>query len=276
MLRNGKRTAVCAMALIGLAATAPPALHAQQARAPDSRTELCLDGFCIGQSIKDARFDAVDWIVPHDNFTQVPCNGVGCAPQIAFRGYTNAYQDALAEAVSWVYGLGRYNVVKKDNLEVLRHYKYECNLSARGMFGERRFFGAYRSIPSHYLTVIGLRLIDGELRVYRIARQYPYHTPAEIVSLARTLRGQYGETLLVYDYLSSNAYSDVIAQQKNGWFGRSTMFNPTDLSDNAAELVLVDPRTRSLLEPSSMPESGEIKPLALKLPAQCGQSLPVQ
>ena len=218
----------------------------------------------------------MDWIVPHDSFTKEPCNGVGCTPQIAFRGYADGHQKALAEAVSWVYGLGHYNIVKKDNLEVLRHYKYECNPSARGMFGERRFFGAYRSIPSHYLTMIGLRLIDGELRVYRIARQYPYHTQAELVSLAKTLRDQYGETLLLYDYLSSNAYSDVITQNKNGWYGRSTMFNPTDLSDNAAELVLIDPRTRSLLEPTSMPESGEIKPLAVKPTTQCSQSLPIQ
>ena len=243
---------------------------------PNDRAELCLDGFCIGQRINDSRFAAVDWRIPHDSFTKEPCNGVGCTPQIAFRGYTVAYQKALAEAVSWVYGLGHYNIITKDNLDVLRHYKYECNLSARGTFGERRFFGAYQSIPSRYLTVIGLRLIDGELKVYRIARRYPYHTQAEIVALAKTLHGQYGETLLIYDYLSSNAYSDVINQRKNGWFGRSTMFDPNDLSDNAAELVLVDPRTRSLLEPTSMPESGEIGPLAVKVAAQCSRALPIQ
>ncbi|MGD0777876.1 MAG: hypothetical protein ABSC05_34245 [Candidatus Solibacter sp.] len=126
------------------------------------------------------------------------------------------------------------------------------------------------------MTVIGLRLIDGDLKVYRIARQYPYHTQAELVTLAKTLRGQYGDALLLYDYLSSNAYSDVIDQNKNGWFGRSATFNPTDLLDNAAELVLIDPRTRSLLEASSMPESGEIKPLAVNPPAQCNAKLPVQ
>ena len=91
--------------------------------------ECPLDGFCIGQSINDARFETTDWIVPHDSFTKEPCNGVGCTPQIAFRGYAAAYQKPLAEAVSWVYGLGHYNIIKKDNLDVLRHYKYECNLS---------------------------------------------------------------------------------------------------------------------------------------------------
>ena len=110
----------------------------------------------------------------------------------------------------------------------------------------------------------------------QVVRQIPYHTQAELISLAKTVHGQYGETVLLYDYLSSNAYSDVIAKNKNGWFGRSTMFNPTDLSDNAAELVLIDPHTRALLEPSSMPESGEIKPVALKVPGQCSQSLPIQ
>jgi hypothetical protein len=144
------------------------------------------------------------------------------------------------------------------------------------MWGERRFLGIYRSSPSHYLTVVGLRLIDGELKVYRIARQYPYHNESELVSLAHQFRVQYGDQILIYNYLSSNAYSDVIKQQKNGWFGRSTMFNPTDLSDNAAEIVLIDPHTRSLLEPSSMPESGEIKPLRVKLSGQCSTSIPIQ
>jgi len=278
MLRNGEQ-AGCCMVLVGIIAIAPSALAAQQAHpaAPASRSGLCLDGFCIGQSINDARFDKVDWIVPHDEyFKKGPCNGVGCTPQIAFRGYPEGQQKLLAEAVSWIYGLGDYNVVTKDNLAALRLYKYECNPSARGIFGERRFFGAYRSTPSRYLTVVGLRLIGGELKVYRIARQYPYHTQAEIVSLARTLRDQYGEGLLLYEGISSNAYSEVIIQRKDGWFGRSTMFNPTDLSDNAAELVLIDPRTRSLLEPSSMPESGEIKPLPVTIPPQCSRSVPIQ
>jgi hypothetical protein len=277
MLRNGKRAVVCGMALAGLVVIAPAVLAAQQVqpKSPANRIDLCLDGFCIGQSINDTRFNSVGWIIPHD-LTREPCNGVGCMPQIAFRGYEAEYQKPLAEAVSWIYGFREYNIIRNDTLEVLRHYKYECNLSARGLLGERRFFGAYRSIPSRYLTVIGLRLIDGELKVYRIARQYPYHTQAELISLAKTLHDQYGETLLLYGYLSSNAYSDVIDQNKNGWFGRSSMFNPNDLSDNTAELVLVDPRTRSLLEPSSLPESGEIKPLAVKPPAQCSQSLSIQ
>ncbi len=277
MLRNAKRT-VCGLGLIGMVAIIPAASTAQQVRPKllANGTELCLDGFCIGQSISDKRFEGVDWIIPQKGFAKEPCNGVGCAPQNAFRGYPEAYQKRLAETVSWVYGLGHYNIVTKDTLELLRHYKYECNPSARGIFGERRFFGIYRSIPSQYLTVIGLRLIDSDLKVYRIVRQIPYHNQAELMSLAKTIHGQYGESILLYGYLSSNAYSDVIAQNKNGWFGRSTMFNPTDLSDNAAELVLIDSHTRTLLEPSSMPESGEIKPLALKVPAQCSQPMPIQ
>lgn len=96
------------------------------------------------------------------------------------------------------------------------------------------------------------------------------------MSLAKQLHEQYGGKLLLYDFLSSNAYSDVISQKKAGWFGRSKMFNPTDLSDNAAELVLIDPRTRPLLQPTSMPDSGEINPLPVKPLAQCSQSLPLQ
>lgn len=265
--------------LVAILSIVPGAVVAQQVQAksvPD-RSRLCLDSFCIGQSINDERFDKVDWVIPDSRyFKKEPCKGVGCAPQVAFRGYPGTEQELISQAVSWTYELGDYNIVTKDNLAALRLYKYECNPSARGIFGERRFFGAYRSIPSQYLTIVGLRLVDGELKVYRIARQYPYHTQAEVVSLARTLRDRYGTALLLYDGISSNAYSDVITQRKDGWFGRSTMFSPADLSDNAAELVLIDPRTRALLEPSSMPESGEIRPLPVTIPAQCGRALPIQ
>jgi hypothetical protein len=68
----------------------------------------------------------------------------------------------------------------------------------------------------------------------------------------------------------------VVEQKKEGWFGRSTMFNPRDLADNAAEFVLIDPRTRELLEPSSMPDSGEIKQLANRMPNKCNTSIPLQ
>jgi hypothetical protein len=95
------------------------------------------------------------------------------------------------------------------------------------------------------------------------------------VTLARELRPGY-PNILFYNYLSSNAYSDVIQQGKDGWFARSTMFNPSDLSDNAAELVIIDPNTRTLLQPTSMPESGEIKPLPMVLPPQCSRTLPLQ
>jgi hypothetical protein len=239
------------------------------------QTDLCLDGFCIGQSINGPHFDEVEWIIPKDGLTKKTCDGIGCKPQVAFRGYATEDQNLLAEALSWDYGLMNYNLITKANLPALRRYKYECNLSPRGINGERRFLGVYRSTASQYLTVVGLRLIGRELTVYRIARQYPYHNQTELVSLAKKLRSQYPDEVLFYDYLSSNAYSDVIKQKKNGWFGRSTMFNPSDLSDNAAELVLIDPTTRLLLEPTSMPESGEIKPLAVQMPDQCSTSPPI-
>jgi hypothetical protein len=236
---------------------------------------LCIDGFCIGQGISDDRFNNVDWIIPKTGMTRENCSGVGCQPEVAFRGYPAEYQRKLADAVGWSYGLNKYNIVTKDNFSALRQYRYECNLSARGIWGERRFLGAYRSTPSGYLTVVGLRLIDGELRIYRVARQYPYRNQSEILNLARDLRSDYPK-ILFYNYLSSNAYADVIRQGKDGWFGRSTMFNPSDLADNAAELVIIDPNTRALLQPSSMPDSGEIKPLPVKLPPQCSRTLPVQ
>lgn len=237
---------------------------------------LCLDGFCIGQTIQDARFDDVAWLTPTKDMVKTDCTGMGCQPENAFRGYAKEDQLKLADVLSWKYGGNADNVITKDDLRILRRYKYECNPSARGIWGERRFLGAYRSIPSQYLTVVGLRLVNGELTIYRIARQYPYHDQNEIRSLARQLSAQYGKRLLLYDYLSSNAYSQVIEERRDGWFARSTMFNPTDLSDNAAELVLIDPMTRPLLQPSSMPDSGEIKPLPVTLSQSCSRSLPIQ
>jgi hypothetical protein len=240
--------------------------------------KLCLDGFCIGQTIHDPHFDQVAWITPTKNLTVERCSGVGCQPAVAFRGYPREDQLKLAEAVSLTYQaeIYSYSVLTNDNLATLRRYKYECNPSARGLSGERRFFGAYKSAPSQYLTVVGLRLINGELTVYRVARQYPYHNQAELVSLAKEVRAQYGEQVLLFDGISSNAYADVITQRKDGWFGHSTLFNPTDLSDNAAELVLIDPTTRVLLEPTSIPESGEIKPLSANLPPICSAPVPLQ
>ncbi len=237
---------------------------------------LCLDGFCIGQTIQDPRFDQVAWITPTKNLTTEECGGVGCQPEVAFRGYAREDQLKLANAVRLRYNAEIYNVLTKDDLAALRIYGYECNPSARGLSGERRFFGAYRTTPSQYLTVVGLRLINGELTVYRIARQFPYHNQGELVSLAKEIRAQFGPRILLYDGISSNAYADVITQRKDGWFGHSTLFNPTDLSDNAAELVLIDPTTRVLLEPTSMPESGEIKPLSANLPPICSAPVPLQ
>lgn len=148
---------------------------------------------------------------------------------------------------------------------------------ATGLYCRREaFYGRVPSIPSHYLTVIGLRLIRGELRVYRIARQFPYHNQGELIALERKLREQYKENLLLYDGISSSAYSDVIEQKRNGWFGRSSVFNSSDLSNNLAELVLIDPTTRSFLEPTSMPESGEIAPLRIQMPPECSQPVSIQ
>jgi hypothetical protein len=231
----------------------------------------CLDGLCVGQSIRDKRFDEVDWTVPNKELTKRPCQRIACQPEVALRGYSSETQKQLAEALSWVYGsIYPYSVVTKTSLGVLRQYRYECTNS------ERHFMAGYFSNPSRYLTVVGLRLMGGELRVYRIVRQYPYRNQTELNSLARKLHDEYGDGLVFYDGISSNAYSDVIAQRKLGWFGRSSMFNPLDPSDNAAELVLIDPTTRPLLQSTSMPDSGEITRLSVNMPQQCGRSLPIQ
>ena len=231
----------------------------------------CLDGLCIGQSIRDKRFDEVNWIVPNKELAKQTCRRIACEPEVALRGYSSETQKQLAEALSWIYGsIYPYNVVTKASLGVLRRYRYECTNS------ERHFMAGYFSSPSGYLTVVGLRLMGGELRIYRIARQYLYRNQNELVTLAKDLHHQYGDGLVFYDGISSNAYSDVIAQRKLGWFGRSSMFNPLDPSDNAAELVLIDPATRPLLQPTSMPDSGEIPRLSPSMPQQCSRSLPIQ
>lgn len=279
MLQTSKRTLVFLLTLVATISLVPTGSAAQDSIGITDPKEVCLDEVCIGQSIDSSRFDSVAWIVPQKDFAKISCNGVGCTPQVAFRGYSAQDQKALSDAVSWVYSPGgaNYNLVTRENLPVLRRYRYECNSSPRRFTpGERRFFGAFKSVPSQYLTIIGFRLINGELKVYRIAREYPFHTPEELRSLARTVVKQYADQVLLYDGISSNAPPDVIARKKIGWFGRSSMFNPGDLSDNRAELVLIDPRTRPLLEPSSMPESGEIRPLPVALAPQCSQSIPIR
>jgi hypothetical protein len=92
-----------------------------------------------------------------------------------------------------------FNMIKEINLDTLRQYHYECNVSPRGIFGERRFLGAYHSVPSGYLTVVGVRLIDGELRVYRLAREFPFHNGNEFRSLAQKIYEQYGKEIVFYD-----------------------------------------------------------------------------
>jgi len=266
-IRARKNFILTGIALIVL--MAPPISRAQQ-------DNLCLDGFCIGQSINDSRFDNTEWKTPTKDMTEEKCSNVGCQPVNAFREYSARDQQALADALSRKYGMMGYTVITKISLATLRKYRYECNPSARGIWGERRFVGFYRSVPTQYTTLIGLRLIGGELKVYRIAREFPYHNQSELVALARELRSKYGDSILFYDGISSNAPYDVIKQRKLGWFGRSSTFNPTDLADNLAEFVLIDPATRPLLEPTSMPDSGEIKPLPVQMPPQCGRSMPLQ
>ena len=244
---------------------------AQSPTRADNRQGLCLDDVCIGQSISDKHFDEVDWIIPNKELTKQKCQQIACQPDVAFRGYQNETQRQLSDSLAWVYGsIWSYSVVTKGNLAILRQYKYECADK------ERHFMAAFFSSPSHYLPVVGLRLIGGELRVYRIVRQYPFRNQAELVSLARTLHEQYGNDLVFYDGISSNAYSDVITQRKRGWFGQSSPFNPLDPSDNAAELVLIDPMTRPLLQPTSMPDSGEIPRLQVTVPQQCSRTLPTR
>jgi hypothetical protein len=234
-------------------------------------TSLCLDGLCMGESINDPHFAEVNWIDLNKQLTKESCVHIACKPEVAFRGYPSETQKQLADALSWVYGsIYFYNVVTKSDIEVLRHYRYECRDS------DRHFMAAYFSEPSHYLTVVGLRLIGGELRIYRIVRQYPFHNQDELVSLARKLHGEYHDRILLYDGTASNAYSDVVPQRKDGWFARSSSFNPLDPSDNVAELALIDPHTRPLLRAMTMPESGDISHLSVAMPEQCSRSLPLQ
>ena len=251
-------------------------LSAEFLSAQAANKGLCLDGFCIGQSINDARFTEVNWVILKDGLGRNNVPELDASRKSLFAVILMRIGKKLAEVLSWHYGLMQYNIITKANVGVLRGYKYECNPSPRGIDGERRFLGAYRSSPSQFLTVVGLRLVGGELRVYRIARQYPFHNQTELISLGRKVHDQYGNDIVFYDGVTSNAYSDVVEQNKEGWFGRSTMFNPRDLADNAAEFVLIDPRTRELLEPSSMPDSGEIKQLANRMPKGCSTSILLQ
>lgn len=246
---------------------------------------LCLDGFCIGQSINALRFEQKHWIVPANNpravtkYRYVPCTNVTCSPTVAFRGYPSKVQQNLASALSWQFTDGSfhsYTIITNKNLSVLQQYRYECVGSPGGFeVGERRFMGGYWSRPSHYLTVVGLRLIGGELRVYRIARQFPYHNADELVSLGQQIYHAYGHKVLLYRYLSSNAPFSVQKDGADGWFGRSTLFNPENSSVLDAELVLIDPGTRKLLQPTSMPDSGEISFVPNPIPNACARHITI-
>ncbi len=245
--------------------------------AQSTKTYLCLDGFCIGQPISAARFDEVTWLKP-EQLRQVPCEARACQPDIAFRGYPPADRVALASAFSWVFTAGNvkdYAIITTETLRVFRRYRYECNPQPRNS-GQRRFIGAFRSSESGHPTIVGLRLIDGTLTVYRIAREIPFENGYQFKSLADAVRAQYGNDILLIDYLSSNAYSEVNARQKLGWFGRSSVFNTRDPADNRAELVIIDPKTRPLLSPSSMPYSGEIGDLPVRLEKICEAPVSLQ
>jgi hypothetical protein len=213
-------------------------------------------------------------------YRNVPCANVTCRPTVAFRGYLLQTQQELASALSWQFSdasAHSYTIITDGNLAALRQYHYECVASPGGFgFGERRFIGFYWSQPSHYLTVVGLRLIDGELRVYRIARQFSYHNMEELGSVARQLYPIYGSRILFYRYLSSNAPFSVKQYMLDGWFGRSTMFNPVNSSALDAELVLIDPATRRLLQPTSMPDSGEISFVPNPIPDACARHMAIQ
>jgi hypothetical protein len=61
---------------------------------PSEQKGLCLDGFCIGQTIHAHRFDEPAWILPKADLQRDVCKGVGCRPGNAFRGYS--LQDQIA------------------------------------------------------------------------------------------------------------------------------------------------------------------------------------
>jgi hypothetical protein len=97
---------------------------------------LCLDGFCIGQTIQDARLDAVAWLTPTKDMVKEDCTGGGCQPENAFRGYAKEDQVKLADALSWKYGGNAYNVITRTTLEycgttsmsaIRRHGAYGAN-----------------------------------------------------------------------------------------------------------------------------------------------------
>jgi hypothetical protein len=56
-------------------------------------------GSVSGRAFKDARFDAVDWVLPKEGLTQKQCRGVGCCAPERFCGYAAEFQKPVAEAV---------------------------------------------------------------------------------------------------------------------------------------------------------------------------------
>src|SRR5215469_9492719 len=97
----------CLFLLVGLAGSGLCGLAAAQAQVsvnPEggrtAEAALCLDGFCIGQPITDDRFNNVEWLTPQQNLIKKQCNGVGCQPTIAFRGYETGLQTKLADTLS--------------------------------------------------------------------------------------------------------------------------------------------------------------------------------
>jgi len=233
----------------------------------------CLDDFCIGQNISSHRFDDVQWLVPTKLVNRDQCTGHNCSPEAEFPGYPSDASGAFEHLTTiTTFDMSKATVITASTLGTLRKLRYDCT------HPERRVIGIYRSKPSGYLTIVGLRIFPDGLRVYRLARQFPYRNQAELISLSHTVKSSYGEAILYYPYLTSNAYSDVIQQRKDGWFGRSSMFNPKDAADNTAELVITDPTTRRLLTTSSDLTAGEIgnTPSLWYRPEQCVRNLPLQ
>jgi hypothetical protein len=60
------------------------------------KTTLCMDGFCIGQNIGDARFDEVKWVLPKGLDIHNPCSKEWCRPASRLRGYNPEEQSSLA------------------------------------------------------------------------------------------------------------------------------------------------------------------------------------
>lgn len=239
----------------------------------ETSAENCIDGFCIGQSINSSRFDEVEWLVPKKLILSDPCTRQDCRPEVEFPGYPPEIMIALSKLT--IIGTSmppQETMITNRSLEALRNLRYDCTHPGK------RVVGIYRSNPSGYVTYIGLRLFPDGLRIFRLAREFPFRNQNEFESLSQGIKSAYGDELLYYDGVTSNANYPAISHRKNGWFGVNYRSGLYDLADNVAELVLIDPETRQLLITSSDITAGEINlPLSLVyFPRQCVRALPIQ